>query len=69
MFSLITQNWGGKLLVSTVAIVELIAVTTTKTGLTVQCELDESSYANRRLRCFRNQPPRQLAFSATADFI
>jgi len=45
MFCHITQNWRGKPLVSRVAVVDLIAATTTKTGLTVHCELDEKSYA------------------------
>jgi hypothetical protein len=45
MFCHITQNWRAKPLVSRIAVVDLIAATTTKTGLTVQCELDENSYA------------------------
>jgi len=45
MFCHITQNWRGKPLVSRMVVVELIAATTTKTGLTVRCELDENSYA------------------------
>ena len=45
MFCHITQNWRGKPLVSRLAVVDLIAATTTKTGLTVRCELDENSYA------------------------
>src|SRR6202521_5654154 len=45
MFCHITQTWRGKPLVSRLAVVDLIAATTTKTGLTVQCELDENSYA------------------------
>ncbi len=45
MFCHITQNWRGKPLVSRLAVVELIAATTTKTGLTVRCELDENTYA------------------------
>lgn len=45
MFCHITQTWRGKPLVSRVAVVNLIAATTTKTGLTVSCELDEKSYA------------------------
>jgi hypothetical protein len=44
MFCHITQTWRGKPLVSHLAVVELIAATTTKTGLTVRCELDENSY-------------------------
>ena len=45
MFCHITQNWRGKPLTSRLAVVELIAATTTKTGLTVRCELDENTYA------------------------
>jgi hypothetical protein len=45
MFCHITQTWRGKPLTSRVAVVNLIAATTTKTGLTVQCELDENTYA------------------------
>jgi hypothetical protein len=44
MFCHITQNWRAKPLISRVAVVDLIAATTTKTGLTVRCELDENSY-------------------------
>ena len=42
MFCHITQTWRGKPLVSRLAVVDLIAATTTKTGLTVRCELDEN---------------------------
>ena len=45
LFCHITQNWRGRPLTSSTAIVELIAATTTKTGLTVRCELDENTYA------------------------
>ena len=45
LFSFITQNWRGKPLVSYLVIVQLIASTTTDTGLTVACRLDESDYA------------------------
>jgi hypothetical protein len=44
MFCQLTQTWRGKPLVSRLAVVELNAATTTKTGPTVRCELDESSY-------------------------
>ena len=40
----ITQTWRGKPLTSRETIVELIASTTTKTGLTVRCELDTRIY-------------------------
>jgi hypothetical protein len=45
LFSFITQNWRGKPLVSYLVIVQLIASTTTDTGLTVACRLDENDYA------------------------
>ena len=44
LFSFITQNWRAKPLVSYRVIVDLIAATTTKTGLNVRCELDANSY-------------------------
>jgi hypothetical protein len=45
LFCHITQNWRGRPLTSRSAVVELIAATTTKTGLTVRCELDTNAYA------------------------
>jgi hypothetical protein len=44
LFSFITQNWRAKPLVSYRVIVDLIASTTTKTGLKVLCELDDNTY-------------------------
>jgi hypothetical protein len=44
MFSFITQNWRGKPLVSHQAIVNLIAGTTTRTGLIVKAALDTRHY-------------------------
>jgi len=44
LFCHITQNWRGRHLTSRSAVVELIAATTTKKGLTVRCELDSNSY-------------------------
>ncbi|MGH9915334.1 MAG: ISAzo13 family transposase [Pyrinomonadaceae bacterium] len=44
LFSFITQNWRAKPLVSYRVIVDLIAATTTKTGLKVHCELDANPY-------------------------
>jgi hypothetical protein len=44
LFSFITGNWHGKPLVSHQVIVQLIAATTTKAGLTVRCQLDRNSY-------------------------
>jgi hypothetical protein len=45
LFCHITQNWRGRPLTSRAAMVELIAATTTKTGLKVRCELDTKAYA------------------------
>lgn len=44
LFSFISQNWRGKPLVSHEVIVNLIASTKTRTGLTVKCELDTNKY-------------------------
>jgi DDE family transposase len=44
LFSFITQNWRGRPLVSYQTIVQLIAATTTDTGLKVQCEIDPNTY-------------------------
>ena len=44
LFSFISQNWRATPLVSYRTIVQLIAATTTKAGLTVRCELDVGSY-------------------------
>ncbi len=45
LFCHISQNWRARPLTSRLAVVELIAATTTKTGLTVACELDTTEYA------------------------
>ena len=44
LFSFISQNWRGKPLVSHQVIVNLIAATTTKTGLQVRAEIDPRKY-------------------------
>jgi hypothetical protein len=44
LFCHISQNWRGKPLISAQTVVELIASTTTITGLTVRCELDTRDY-------------------------
>ncbi len=46
LFSHITMNWRGKPLISHEVIVNLIAATTTRTGLTVQAALDTDPYPN-----------------------
>jgi hypothetical protein len=47
LFSFITQNWRGKPLVSHQAIVNLIASTTTRTGLKVKAALDTNQYPTK----------------------
>jgi hypothetical protein len=44
LFCHITQSWRGKPLINRETVVELIASTTTKTGLAVRCELDTRLY-------------------------
>ena len=44
MFCHITQNWRGRPLESRLAVVDLIGATTTKSGLKIECALDERSY-------------------------
>ena len=44
LFSYITQNWRGQPLVSYAVILNLIAGTTTRTGLTVESYLDTAAY-------------------------
>ena len=44
LFCHITQNWRGQPLESRAAVIELIGQTTTKTGLKVDCALDERTY-------------------------
>jgi Rhodopirellula transposase DDE domain len=47
LFSRITQNWRGRPLETYQTIVNLIASTTTTTGLTVRCELDPGTYPTK----------------------
>ena len=44
MFSAITMNWPGRPLETHEVVVETIAATTTRTGLTVQAMLDTNTY-------------------------
>ena len=44
LFSFITINWRGKPLTTYRTVVELIAATTTRTGLRVEADLDQGSY-------------------------
>ena len=58
------MNWRARPLISHQVIVDLIAATTTTTGLTVQCVLDTSEYpigvkyTKRRHRRIAADPPR-----------
>jgi len=64
LFSYISMNWRGQPLISHDVIISLIAGTTTKTGLKVHAELDDSLYPSgikvsdaefRRIRITRNE--------------
>jgi len=44
LFSFTTQNWMDKPLISHEVIVNLIAATTTRNGIFVQCKLDTNKY-------------------------
>ena len=44
LFCRITQNWRGRPLTDRMTVVELIGATTTRTGLKVECALDERTY-------------------------
>jgi hypothetical protein len=44
LFSFITQTWKGQPLLTHATVVDLIAATTTKKGLRVQCALDTNKY-------------------------
>jgi Rhodopirellula transposase DDE domain len=44
LFAFISHNWRAKPLISHRVIVNLIAATTTRTGLSVHCELDKNLY-------------------------
>ena len=44
LFAFITQNWRGKPLISHEVIINLIAATTTTTGMKVYAQLDDRPY-------------------------
>jgi hypothetical protein len=48
LFSYISANWRGRPLTSLVAIINLIAATTTETGLRVRAEIDKGAYPQGR---------------------
>src|SRR5262249_27791948 len=48
LFCHITQNWRARPLAGRMAVVELIAATTTKTGLRVEVALDTRAYQKRK---------------------
>ena len=57
LFSFISINWRGQPLTDIRTIVELIAATTTKTGLTVQCAYDPNWYPTGEKISDRTTPP------------
>ena len=49
LFSFISQNWRGKPLISHEVIINLIAATSTRTGLKVYAQLDERPYPKKQI--------------------
>jgi hypothetical protein len=64
MFCHITQNWRGQPLESRATVIELIGRTTTKTGLKIECALDERTY-EKGIRISKAEM-RQLAIEGDA---
>jgi len=68
MFSAITMNWRGRPLETHEVVVETIAATTTKTGLTIQACLDENTYdkgikiTDQQMRAFEASHLQRHAF-------
>jgi len=62
LFSFITQNWRGRPLTTYETVIELIAATTTREGLTVQARLDRRRYptgikvSNREMQSLNLHP-------------
>ena len=69
LFSFISMNWRGKPLTTYRVVVELIAATTTRTGLRVQADLDTGYYPTRpeghRRRTRRRSPSADTTGTAT----
>ena len=63
LFCHITQNWRGRPLTDRLAVVELIGATTTKTGLKVECVLDERTYE----KGIKVSDAKMLAINITGD--
>jgi hypothetical protein len=64
LFSFITINWRGKPLRSFKTIIQLIAATTTTTGLTVRAELDEAS----TLKASKSPMPNSLRYNSHVTY-
>ena len=68
MFSAITMNWRGRPLETHEVVVETIAATTTKTGLTIQAALDTRTYqrgikiTDKKMKAFAARHLRRHAF-------
>ena len=72
LFSHISMNWRGRPLISHEVVVNTIAATTTRTGLTVTAELDTGKLPHRASRsptsrCATSNVPPSAATSSTAN--
>jgi len=74
MFSAITMNWRGRPLETHEVVVESIAATTTKTGLTIQAALDTSTYqrgikiTGREMKAFEARHLRRHEFHGNWNY-
>src|ERR1700679_924913 len=68
LFSFISQNWRGKPLISHQVIIDLIAATTTTTGLTLKSKIDTNLYekaSGSPISRWRNSNFGEKSFMAT----
>lgn len=75
MFSAITMNWRGRPLETHEVVVETIAATTTKTGLTVQAMLDTNTYqrgikiSDKDMKAFEARHVRRHTFHGNWNYV
>jgi hypothetical protein len=75
LFSAITMNWRGRPLETHEVVVETIAATTTKTGLTVQAMLDTNTYqrgikiSDKEMQAFEAQHVQRHEFHGNWNYV
>ena len=63
LFSHISSNWRGQTLASHEVVVNLIAATTTRTGLTVHAEHDHADYQGIKISAKQIREPKARAIT------